>query len=325
MRTFASPKGFAEIVTSATFAPMFGKDTEELLRETLEGTFEATPAQAKLAARVMATIRPKTMADLATFDPLLPTKEIAGYWKGSGSARAMRPGLAADEVLELRDDFTYILARKSGPRTAGVYVAGYSEDGYLVALCDMGGTVEEMRVSRASDTARLAGNLLTHFHKLPTVYKTLAEAGLAADLEDVATHIRNGASVNQLYSTESSGGGPGGFTSILHLLVFKGRVAAVEALLDAGADPNIKDSLGRGTLDAALGGEQWALVETLLKHGADVNERFHRGCTALHIALMQGQMEVARVLVKHGADREVKNDDGLTPNQIMKLRGLERL
>lgn len=75
---------------------------------------------------------------------------------------------------------------------------------------------------------------------------------------------------------------PDGFTP-LHLAAFANNVAAAEALLAAGADPNV------------IATASFARV------------------TPLGTCAFSGANDVARVLLGHGADRELTADHGFTP------------
>lgn len=83
-----------------------------------------------------------------------------------------------------------------------------------------------------------------------------------------------------------------------------GDVAAVERLLDAGADVNTADKYGSTALAAAAVNGRLEVVELLLERGADPNiaETFY-GARPLDMALFfADKREVALVLLEHGAE-----------------------
>ncbi|KAL2682397.1 hypothetical protein Neosp_006848 [[Neocosmospora] mangrovei] len=126
--------------------------------------------------------------------------------------------------------------------------------------------------------------------------------------------------------------------------VHRGRVGQVKALIDAGADVNIKRKNGFSALshaadtkiarlliragadvDATNGDGVTALhmsarrnwpeiLIKLLSAGATVNARtFHWGGTPLHYASQYNHPNVARLLFKHGGDIDAKDDSGRSP------------
>ncbi|MCA9753909.1 MAG: ankyrin repeat domain-containing protein [Gemmatimonadetes bacterium] len=81
-------------------------------------------------------------------------------------------------------------------------------------------------------------------------------------------------------------------------------------LIDAGANPDAADALGRTPLhDAAERGVDWA-VRALLDAGAQVNALDHDRATPLHRAASSA---VATRLLDAGADPDLRDRDGRTP------------
>lgn len=88
----------------------------------------------------------------------------------------------------------------------------------------------------------------------------------------------------------------GGWQSTpLHIAAVRGDVAAIAALLDAGAD---------------------------------IQSRGEHGYSPLHEAVEQGHVDAVRLLLERGASRTVTNDHGHTPiqsAQILNEHGIETL
>jgi len=84
---------------------------------------------------------------------------------------------------------------------------------------------------------------------------------------------------------------------------WQGDLAAVNGLLDDGANPNVRDpESGLTALMIAAGTSHAAMVAVLLKAGADVYATdSEAGATALHKACQGGSLAVAKLLVEAGA------------------------
>lgn len=130
-----------------------------------------------------------------------------------------------------------------------------------------------------------------------------------------------------------------------------GDVVAVQAALDAGADPNAKNAQGLSALQLATVKGHSAVVEVLLKkqpvlgvgetspqspqsgslqlaarqgdsatiqalldHGVDINVQDpHTRQTALLLAVQRGQVETVDMLLENGANPNIKGPRGYTP------------
>lgn len=85
----------------------------------------------------------------------------------------------------------------------------------------------------------------------------------------------------------------------LHTWCIRGDVMAVQELLQAGADPNTKDSRGHSPLHCATGSGFIGIVQLLLDHGADMDCRDSEGLTALDIATTENHTAIMRLLKNH--------------------------
>jgi ankyrin repeat protein len=87
-----------------------------------------------------------------------------------------------------------------------------------------------------------------------------------------------------------------GTPPLLIAAVQTGRQEVVEALLKAGADPDIRDPQGRTALYWAAAGNQADIIRLLIAHKAspDIRDRF--GATALDIAQMNGHQQAAALI-----------------------------
>lgn len=94
-------------------------------------------------------------------------------------------------------------------------------------------------------------------------------------------------------------------TSQIRLLqaVSRGQLQQVRALLDQGADINVKESKsGQTPLISASFKQRKKLVQLLLDKGADVHARDINGETALMAAAEKGNTSIVKMLLENGAD-----------------------
>jgi len=124
----------------------------------------------------------------------------------------------------------------------------------------------------------------------------------------------------------------------LHSTACYGDVEMVRALLDLGADVNIRNDTGRSPLNnisiiPVRGGDvsgncrrSWANVaQLLLDRGADINARNNNGRTPLHTMTLRKLVEVVRVLLEGGADVGAEDKQGGTAFSLAKARGYEEI
>ncbi|KAK9805194.1 hypothetical protein WJX72_005291 [[Myrmecia] bisecta] len=108
--------------------------------------------------------------------------------------------------------------------------------------------------------------------------------------------------------------GQTGYTP-LHYASREGRLAAVNLLLQRGADPNKATQAGSATsLHRAAFMGHLQVVELLLKHGACGILQDADGETALHKAAAQGHLKVAELLAARFPDAlQMRDRKGHTP------------
>ena len=132
---------------------------------------------------------------------------------------------------------------------------------------------------------------------------------LSSDDDAAIDSLNNGADPNAVAQNPSSDLGNVPLPLLIHA-IRSGNEKIVKALLDHGANPNVRDSSDTTPLSDAVPWNRTAIVSDLLAHGADVNRRIE-GETVLFWATTGSNADAAlvRLLLAHGADVNVQEED----------------
>jgi len=130
------------------------------------------------------------------------------------------------------------------------------------------------------------------------------EAAAFGELDRLTALLDDDPSYATAYSSD-------GF-SALHLAAFFGQSDAARFLLERGAEV---DARGRGwmtgtPLHSAASASHVEILRMLLDAGADPNARQSGAWTPLHSAARNGNAECVALLLAHGADPIARNDEG---------------
>jgi ankyrin repeat protein len=108
----------------------------------------------------------------------------------------------------------------------------------------------------------------------------------------------------------------------LSLAATNGSAAMMEALLKAGANPNLALPSGETPLMTAARTGTVAAVQQLVDHGVDVNRTEpSKGQTALMWAVADEHVDVARLLLAHKANINARSTAGFTPIMFAARQG----
>lgn len=134
----------------------------------------------------------------------------------------------------------------------------------------------------------------------------LYEAILQQNLPLIRQKLKAGANIN--YTPENK-------TPALQVLLNKHRAKkTLHFLLENGANPNLKDSLGRTALHQAISLNMQDLsIKLVQKYKADIHATNNLGQTPLHFCSMYHFSELAQLLIQKGADINKKDNEQKTP------------
>ncbi|MEL7587214.1 MAG: ankyrin repeat domain-containing protein [Prolixibacteraceae bacterium] len=104
----------------------------------------------------------------------------------------------------------------------------------------------------------------------------------------------------------------------LQTAIISGNLEVVKKHVEAGTDINMKDQMSSATpliLAATFG--KAAIAKALIEAGANLNLKNNEGSTALHAAAFFCRVEIVQMLIDARADKTIKNNFGATPRETV--------
>ena len=143
--------------------------------------------------------------------------------------------------------------------------------------------------------------------------RTPLHAAVAADAQGVFQHLLKNRYTN--LDAKSNDG-----TTPLMLAARMAIEGMVEALIEANADVNIADDMGKTALHWAAAVNNVDAVNVLLKNNANRDAQDNRDETPLFLAAREGSYQAARALLDHGANREIQDHMDRLPIHVAQER-----
>lgn len=108
----------------------------------------------------------------------------------------------------------------------------------------------------------------------------------------------------------------------VHCIIMKADNQFAELLLEAGADPDSRESSELcPPLYYAVRDRRLNLIDLLIEYGADLNYQNNFGWAPLHVAAFKGHRDLVKRLVNEGARVELQDEKSNTPLNVASGNG----
>jgi uncharacterized protein len=179
-------------------------------------------------------------------------------------------------------------------------------------------------LAEARDESGVSALMLSKYHGAHDATAAIRSARAELDVFEAAT-LGDADRLHELLHEEPSlidARSPDDATA-LHFAAFFTQPETARLLVDHGADVHaVSPTFGNVTpMHSAAAGGSAEIVHLLLEAGADPNVRQNGGFTALHAAAQNGDVAMARDLLDHGAEVDTATEDGRTALAIAEEQG----
>ena len=181
------------------------------------------------------------------------------------------------------------------------------------------GTSGRQQAGHWSRLPILAAGLVATVCAVSDEESKLFKAARSGDAQEIRQLAAAGEDVNQRHAL--------GWTA-LHVAAVRGRLEAVQALLELGAQVDSADEFC--SVYATAREKRINSLNVLVRREDEFSDRLNnrvsfRGCTPLHYAVLMDRRQVVAALLRSGASPAARNDSGHTPADYAKDDQMRRL
>ncbi|MEO7157828.1 MAG: ankyrin repeat domain-containing protein [Vicinamibacterales bacterium] len=183
---------------------------------------------------------------------------------------------------------------------------------------------EDPALKQARDGSGASAILVATYNMKPEIVNALVELGAPVDIFEASVLGRVDRIQEILTASPArvSEHAPDGFTPVA-LAAFFGQLEAVHALIAAGAEVNAaaRNPLRVQALHAAVAGRKLEVVNAVLDAGGDPNAQQQAGFRPMHEAGTNANRALAELLLARGADPSLTNDAGQSAIDLARAKG----
>ncbi|XP_078694323.1 ankyrin repeat domain-containing protein 42-like [Branchiostoma floridae x Branchiostoma belcheri] len=179
-------------------------------------------------------------------------------------------------------------------------------------------------------------------------FKSIHEAVINADVEELQAMVKQGASINEVdltckdkftplmwaahtgsleclhwllwHRADTTDTSPQGWTAA-HIAAIRGQDACLQALATSGANLTAKDNRGQTCAHLAAAHGHSFTLQSILRSGVEVNTQDANGWLPVHAAAYHGRLGCLQLLVKWGCGLDDVDNAGNLPAHLASMEG----